>query len=327
MKIFDRQRSSKWLFASVFFLAVSTFSCYRIPKQAPPNHPKHEIFFVPVPITKLSSTQAPCIDVRIGNTTLSMELDLGFRGDLTLTGQSADAIGSKTFIFTKSMYGMLGKEYLTNIYRIPKASIGAMAFIQPTLQNDRDEFIADSVFVQGGGKPSPRPPGRVGWELFYNVNLLVDLKNSQIAFCDSVDTLQKQGYPTEHFVKTPLLLERGLVEFEASTGEGSLHCTLDTGATWNMLNTEIAEGRSIEQIAWDPENVLHYPSLKIGAEEFGPIDFHRIPIHLPIRIEATLGMEFFQDHLVFLDFSRGYAYFFKNTSPVQRNSCLGSAED
>ncbi len=271
-------------------------------------------FFVPVPFTKFSSIQSPCVDVNIDGKVFSMELDLGYRGDITFTKESTDLILSKDFICEKPMYGIRGKEYSTNLYRVPKAKIGAMTFSKLVLQEEMQEFVTDSVFVQNGGKPSPREPGRLGWELFYNVNLLVDVTNSLIAFCDSLDTLKNKGYVIEDFIQTPLFLDRGLVEFQVQTLEGVLLCMLDTGATWNMINSEIERGKPIEEEMWKPENSVEYSSFKIEGEEFGPIAFHRMPIKIPIRIEAILGMEFFQNHLVFLDFTGKCAYFSKGNS-------------
>lgn len=288
-----------------------------------PAKPEKPIFFVSVPITKFSSIESPCVDVDVEGKMFSMELDLGYRGDVTVTRESSDLISSKEFIREKLMYGVRGKEYSTNLYRIPKTKIGKMTFFKPTLQEETKEFIRDSTFVQDGGEPTPREPGRLGWELFYNVNLLVDIKNTHIAFCDSLETLGKQGYAIECLTKTPLFIERGLLEFDAETPEGILRCILDTGATCNLLNSEIEDEKSLDQVIWDPDNGLEYSFFKIEGKDFGPISFHRIPIKLPIHIEAILGMEFFQENKVFLDFSGKCAYFAKDewlTAKPQKNA-------
>jgi len=109
-----------------------------------------------VPITKLSSIDSPCVDVAIEDKIYSMEIDLGFRGDLTATKDSTDLIMAKNFIRCKPMYGFRGKEYPTNLYQIPKVKIRKMTFTQPVLQEEAPEFINDSVSVQNGGAPSPR---------------------------------------------------------------------------------------------------------------------------------------------------------------------------
>jgi predicted aspartyl protease len=287
--------------------------------ETPPMEKTEEIaqvkkptFFISVPITKFSAIQCPCVEVEIEDTTFTMALDLGFQGNLAIAQDLIDQISLKTFIRTKPMYGIRGKQYPTNLYSIPKIKIGAMSFTQPILEEETAEFIKDGVFVENGGEPSPTESGRLGWELFYYSNLLIDIKNSKIAFCDSLDTLQTQGYAIETFIRTPLFLENDSVEFEARTPGGILRCILDTGATWNFLNSEVAGNKPIEQAMWDSDNLLEYSSFQIAEDDFGAITFHRIPITVPVQVEAFVGMEFFRDHLVFLDFSGGYVYFAKD---------------
>ncbi len=70
------------------------------------------------------------------------------------------------------------------------------------------------------------------------------------------------------------------------------------------INQEIKEGLDIE----DEDNTHEFTDFNLGQHNLGPIVFHRIPISLPIHIEAILGMEFFQNHIVFLDFEKQKAY-------------------
>lgn len=263
------------------------------------------------PITKRSSIQAPCLDICIEDKTFSVELDLGYRGNLTCTKQYVDAIASKNFLRKKPMYGIRGKEYSTKLYQIPELKIEKMTFFKPILQEESDEFIRDATFVQNDEDPSPRDRNRLGWELFYNVNLLVDIKSSLIAFCDGLETLKQQGYEVENFISTPLFLEQGLIEVDTETPKGTLRCVLDTGATFNIINNKVKEEQSLNEALWDTDNLLNYPSFKINGKNFGSITFHQIPINLPIQIDAILGMEFFEENIVFLNFSKKTAYFYK----------------
>jgi hypothetical protein len=80
----------------------------------------------------------------------SMELDLGFQGNLSIKQNFIDQISSKTFIRAKNMYGIKGKQYLKNLYHIPKIKMGRMSFTEPVLQEDTLEFFKDSVFVENG---------------------------------------------------------------------------------------------------------------------------------------------------------------------------------
>lgn len=297
---------------SLIFLLILACSCSVTHKSTEkPIAKKNTPYFISVPLSKFSVIQSPCVEIEIEGRKFSAELDLGFRGDLTFTTETMNLISSKYFIREKPMYGIRGKEYTTKLYQIPKLQIGKMTFLEPVLQEGAKEFTRDSTFVQNGGEPSPREPGRLGWEIFSNVNLLIDIKNSRIAFCDSIDTLKTNGYEIEKFTKTPLFLERGLVELDVETSKGNLRCMLDTGATWNILNCDTEE-KSIDEAIWEQDNILEYHNFNISGKNFGPVDFHRMPIKIPIHIVAILGMEFFQHNLVFLDFNRKSAYFLRN---------------
>lgn len=309
--------SKRYFFLILLFVSSCNISNKQeITRLEQPAKPKQLPYFITAPITKWSSIQSPCLDVCIEDKTFPVELDLGLRGNITFTKESTDAITSKVFLREKPMYGIRGKEYPTKLYQIPALKIGKMTFTSPILQEEGEEFTKDATFVQNGKERAPTESGRLGWELFYNVNLLVDVENSLIAFCDSLETLEKHGYPVESFISTPLFLERGLVEFYANTPQETLRCMLDTGATWNILNDEIEEGKSLDQAIWDEKNIIQYSFLMIGGKDFGQHTFHRMPIRIPIRIEAILGMEFFKENLVFLDFSGNMAYFLK--SPIQK---------
>lgn len=267
-------------------------------------------YFVSVPVAEFSASQIPCINIKVEGKMLLTTLDLGFRGYVAIAQDRVKDIVSKTLLGEKTMYGIRGKAYNKKLYRIPEIQIGAVTFSSLILQEDSPEFLNDATFLQNETTiASPQEPGRVGWKLFCHTCLFIDAQNSVIAFCDCIETLKKEGYAIEAFVKTPLILERGLVEFDCLTPKGLLRCMLDTGATWNVLNEEIEE---IDKALWTPKNVVELPFFYIEDIDFGPIAFHRMPIQVPIKIDAILGMEFIKSHLIFLDFEGKSVYFLNN---------------
>jgi hypothetical protein len=240
-----------------------------------------------------------------------MNLDLGFRGHVSITSGQINDISCKTSLGEQVMYGARGKSYNKKTYEIPSIKIGAIKFSSLILQEDSLECRNDATFHENKTKILPsHEPGRVGWELFVNTCLFIDAHNSKIAFCDSFETFKKKERGIDTFVKAPLLLERGLVEFDCLTPKGSVRCVLDTGSTWNVLN----EGNEeiSEQALWLPDNIVQYPFFQIEGSDFGPIAFHRMSIRIPIRIEAILGMEFIKNHRIFLDFANKSIYFSSN---------------
>ena len=307
-----------WALVTVCVVGVAFASYFGFTRYKPSqtaDHFKHDYgpYFVPVTISKFTDMGIPCVNVEIEGKLFSMEIDLGSESELNLESSFIDQISSKTFVSSRAIGGFKGIKYENTVYEIPKIQIGALSVLHPELEKVSEQFGKDAKIVKEGFEPSVHEPGRIGWELFRYFNLFLDLKNSRVAFCDSLDPLNRSGYEISKFIRAPLLIERGFVEIEAKTAEGPLRCMLDTGASWNILDTELEAGKTIEQAAWDPENTLQYSSFHIGDSDFGALAFHRLPLKFPIHVDAILGMEFFQDHVVFIDFSENCIYFQKAT--------------
>lgn len=315
--------NKRWAFLFLLIFGLITYQFIRtskssqevpIPNQTDHVKNKQASYFLPISISKFTTTDLPCLDIRIDDVSELALLDLGFRGQFSFSPKTLAQIKNKKLIGNTKMYGIRGGEYEERLFEIPLIEIGRMSFDKPIIHEYPDDFHAESTILKKGNPISPAEPIKIGWELFGNTNLFLDLGNSKAAFCDSLKTLQEKGCFSQTFTKVPMLLERGIVEFTTQTPKGGLRCMLDTGATWNIINHEIENGQSIDEIAFEPENIIHYSSFQIGEDDFGPIDFHPLPIKIPIHIEAMLGMEFFRKHLVFLDFSENYIYFSKDCS-------------
>ena len=244
-------------------------------------------YFFSVDISKLTLANQPCLHLQIEDTTVSAMLDLGFRGQFGLSDRFLKTVKDKKYLQSTTMYGVRGNQYEQKLYEIPRIQVGPVSFSSSIVHEYSETFHKDATLLKKSEEISSPEPAKIGWELFGNTNLFLDLEHSKIAFCDSINTLKDQGYELVNFTQTPLLLERGLVECIAATSDGPLRCVLDTGATWNILNREIEEGKSLDQIVQDPNYITNYTSFSIDKNEFGPIDFLRIPIKIPIHIEAS----------------------------------------
>lgn len=265
-------------------------------------------YFFPLSITKFTASNQPCLDIQIDGQTVSAMLDLGFRGQCTFSSAFLERIETKTFSGSMKMYGVNGIEYHENLFKIPQISIGSLIFYNPELHECNKPPHSTVISQKSDTETSEPELGTLGWELFGQTNLLLDLTHSKLAFCDSLSTLKKHGYDTNKFVRAPLLSQRGLVEFQAQTSKGSLLCILDTGATWNVINQPVEEQD-------EADNIVTYLHFMVNAKnDIGPIKFHRYPIKMPIHIDVILGMEFFEEHCVFLDFYESYIYFLKERS-------------
>lgn len=298
---------------------------------------KKTAYFVPMKMEGFSSGNIPYFTVNIENQTVIAKVDLGYEGYIALSSDVIAALNAKKFIKRSSSYGLKGKAYACDVYELEKMHTENMSFYPVQADEESLEFKRD-IKLGEEGEISEGDFGRVGWRLFQNFNLLVDHENSTFALCDSLETLKKQGYPVDSFSETPLLLDRGLIEFEANTEAGILRCVLDSGSTWNLLNRDpgdlsnshiIFNQDNMDQhptlnpenkslLVFDPQNFQDVPTFDLGGKDFGPITFNYIKS--PMAIDAILGMEFFEDTLVFIDFANRKIYFFeypeKEDAPV-----------
>ena len=93
---------------------------------------------------------------------------------------------------------------------------------------------------------------------------------------------------------------------------GQLECWRDTGSTWNMYNQNDKALREKKPL-FDPKDTFDTEIFQIGKKNFGPITFNRI--YSPVPLQAIIGMEFFRDTLVYIDFKEQMLYFYEYPRP------------
>src|SRR5579862_1830506 len=214
------------------------------------------------------------------------------------------------------------------MFELPKIKIGMMKFFPVPAEEENLEHEEDIILYESNDESSLHFVGTIGWRLFQHFNVLLDCEHSLIALCDSLETLKRRGYLVETFIEAPLLLDRGFIEFEATTELGPLRCLIDTGCTLNMLNKNFdtlndhkifGPDNDDQYHILNPENknLMHFDvintceasSFKIDGNEFGPIHFNKI--QSPLDIDAIIGMDFIDEHLIFIDFIDKKIYFLR----------------
>lgn len=255
---------------------------------------KEEGYFIPLKIFGYSQSNLPFIEVDIENRTIPSLIDLGFQGMFSLPCPLLNNIGEKKWVKRNRSFGIKGRTYENDVYEVENIKIGNMSF--PSVQIKEKCFDSMNEGVVAGTPRIEHHYGSIGWELFTKYNLLVDCRQSVLALCDSLETLKQHQYPVEAFTETPMISSDFLF-IEGVTEEGPLYFLLDTGSTWNILNRDL---ESEDEFVYNEDDIQELSSFKIEGKEFGPITFRRIKS--PIKFDAILGMEFFDSHLVFIDF-------------------------
>ncbi len=300
----------------IFFLGITIFSCLLVPYlyKGQVGLVKNETsgFFVVIPIAKFTQSDLPCLNVEIEDKEFLALLDLGYTRYVSAAVDISNKISEKTFLRTSTNWGFRGTPWFHKIYQIPLMHLGGLTFSPIPLDEENDGQRQEGVIVKSQDAPAVLTQGKLGWKLFKDMALYLDLDHDTMTACDSLETFQKQGHSLAHFVKVPLILERELIEFEIGTPKGPLRCFLDTGCTSNHLQMHNKENIPLEELYFDEQRIVRFPRFRIGNQQFGPLTFHPIPINIPIRTQAVLGMDFLFDHKVFIDFKNRYIYFCRN---------------
>jgi len=307
----------KWLISAISILGMVIAFCYVLfvffsePFAKEEFNKNNDRYFVILPIEKWTDDvfPTPCISMRIGDMTISSMIDLGFCGQFSIASNVLAQIDEKKYLGSSKRYEYNGKEFEKKVFEIPLIKTNGVTFYEARVLEEIVDPTRNSCIYTENESPSPKEPGKIGWEAFGNFNLFLDLGNEILAVCDSFETLENEGYPIESFISTPLILDRGLIEIDSIIHSGLVRCALDTGCTVNSINAPELMG----QTKFDMENITKFSKFKIAEKDFGPIKFLRLPIKLPIHVECVLGMEFFNDNMVFLDFKNNVAYFAPST--------------
>ena len=326
----DMKMINKIAVASACLCVLAGYYLLRQPSYINPlgvkgffNEQEH---FVLLKIKGFSRANIPELELKIEDTILAAKVDFGWKGGVIVPPSMMETIKQKAFVSRDTSYGLRGKSYERDMYEVPKILLGKLHLFPMRIAEENLEFSRDAIFKKGGEEVNEDYLGTIGWYAFKPVNALLDCEHSAIVACDSLDTLKKVGYPTDSFIETPLLLDRGSLDFEVMTVAGSLRCTLDTGATWNLFNKgEEQDHRFIDldqlisesPIKFNPENEdflifnledeWETNTFQINGKEFGPVNF--LKIQSPLGFDALIGMEFIEDHLIFIDFKREKIYF------------------
>jgi hypothetical protein len=287
-------------------------------------------YCIPLKIVQFSQGNIPQIEVQIEDKTISCKVDLGSDSGIILPKEVIESLRNKNFIHKEHFFGARGRSYESDVYELPEIRVGKVKIFPMRAEEKNEEFVKDGVLQEGKQEIKEDHLGRIGRCVFKPFNLFLDCDHFAMVICDSLNTLKEQGYPINSFVEVPLLLDRGTIDFEVMTEAGPLRCMLDSGCTWNVLNKDFD---SVDQnhmlidfnnlhgkppefnpqnedlLVYDVKDIWKTNAFQINGEEFGPVEF--VKIKSPLGLDAILGMEFIESHLIFIDFRNEKIYFSK----------------
>lgn len=296
-----------------------------IPEFWDKNH-----YFVPLKIVQFSEGNIPQIEVCIEDKMIPCKVDLGADSGIILPKKVIESLRNKNFIHKEHFFGVRGRSYESDVYELPDIRIGKLKIFPMRAEEKNDEFVKDGVLQEGKQDIKEDHLGRIGRSIFKRINLFLDCEHFSMVICDSLNTLKEQGYPVDSFIEAPLLLDLGTIDFEVMTEAGPLRCMLDSGCTWNVLNKDLDRAdqnhrlvdfnnlhgkpqefnpHNDDLLIFDVKETWKTDVFQINGEEFGPVEF--VKMKSPLGLDAILGMEFIENHLIFIDFRNEKIYFSK----------------
>ncbi|MBX9745076.1 MAG: hypothetical protein K2X08_07710 [Chlamydiales bacterium] len=240
---------------------------------------KHE-YYSTIPIA-YNQYQHPFIEVELENSRYPLEFRLGSKFPLFLNKKVLDKLNKRSH--GKAQWQDLqGQYYESPTYLIPTLKIGNLNLTNVTATETLEENT-----------------GTVGKLLGGEYNVYLDFSHSRIIACDSISKLKTHNIEYDHWVQTPFEMNRGGIILKVQTDLGILRLSLSTTSTETVIKSSLV-----------PVNQPHTSSsFTINKQNFGPMTFKSLEISDDLHeIDGFIGMDFLQNHSLYLDYSKKIAY-------------------
>jgi predicted aspartyl protease len=245
-----------------------------------------------LPLTFIQSN--PVTTIGVGDRAVQAIVDTG-GGALTLSKEVLDSAGAVSLGETTVGTDYLGREHSQPRFRVPIVTIGGHPFQNVTV-------IQAPQHPPGNGPPVPNGIGRHFLSQYF---VVVDYAGASITLWPSnaKTTVSKNcgrtRIPLEH---TEEDTELAVSEFDTQVGRVRL--LWDTGATGSMLPATTAEKLRLATTTRGNSTFWQAKVFSAAGHDFGPIEFVVQPANLPRDFEGLLGRNFFERHIVCLDYKR-----------------------
>lgn len=252
-----------------------------------------------ISIYSIACSNAPLVKVKIEGTEYLLIFDLGCNMCLMLKDRVLNTLNHKEYMGISRFFDINGNIYEQSEYKIPHMQIG------PFDITDIGAIQESYFFIQEGNKiGTKRRPlrtqdqmdlidGKIGGGLLCLSKLIsyFDLSHSTVCMGTRLDQITK-NHPLSDFSQLKLEVINGFICLNLLTDRGMQKFLLDTGASHSL----------IQKTALDNKDV------KINLELFGARRFIAIDLPVDAPFDGILGLDFFKDYKVCLDFSNQTLY-------------------
>jgi Aspartyl protease len=240
-----------------------------------------------LPLTFIQSGVVTTIGV--GGRTVQVGVDTG-GGAITLSKGVLDSAGARSLGDTVASTDSFGHEIRHARFRVPVMTMGSQTFHNVTVLQAAD----------AGGPPIANGLGRQFLSRYF---VVLDYAGRSMTLWPPGAEHQarmncgRTRIPMEHTEE-----DDQLVVSTFDTGSGPIRLLWDTGANISTLPETISGKLGLATYTRGNTTFYHAEKLSAVGHDFGPIEFAVAPLKLPADFEGMLGRNFFETHVVCLDY-------------------------
>jgi hypothetical protein len=244
-----------------------------------------------VPVTLRERTAL--VSITIGDEQVPVVLDSGDSGAIALTDAALRRAGAKLIDGTSMGMDIKGNILEAPRFKVPRLQVGSAVF---------SDVIAD-LDVHARTYPANQvgQQGFIGTALFESYQLLLDFPRRRMTLIGGADQAVKQNGCEGASV--PFSPEwKGQPVTIVETDFGQLQLWWDTGMPVSVLSKRSVEERLGATMPRPADNKLQSTHLEIGDTNFGPWEFAVWEMALSPGFDGFIGYDFFEQHVVCMDF-------------------------
>ncbi len=270
-----------------------------------------------IPVRFFPLLNIPHIKIEIENSSYSLLVDLGSGSHFDLKKSCVEKIKNKQFTGNATSYDIKGKDYSLHSFRVSKIKFPNLNICDAVLNEESIEFLATGGLIWPLNTLSAKlkkkinmycTDGRIGWGVFKNFDCFFDFPRSVFFLGQDMSTLiNEAGCSLDGFVKIPFSIENYGIVLSLETELGTKRFLLDTGATHSALRESQVDKMKAAQFA--PGRWLHTCQLMASGQDFGAWPFVLFEFSDLFACDGILGIDFFNEHAIALDFHNQIAYF------------------
>lgn len=266
-------------------------------------------YYVRLPVT-FSNANIPLMEMEIAGNTYSVEVDLGSKFPLAL---SKDLLGNleKKPTGTATWRDAKGNSYESPSYSISKINLGSFVLTNVAVKEEREDFINSTTVWREKTTPAYSKAGSIGRPLLEKTNLLLDFPHSAIIATNSTSHLKNDGFNIEGMLKVPFEMGRTGMILHIETDIGTVKFSIDTGSSATVIRSDLLKNHDCKT-DWRGLPFFTTSSFKIGGKEYGSLDLYPYELTPELNeLDGFLGMDFLQNHVVYIDYPNKVVYFGK----------------